>query len=152
MASRIVVANGVYDLTEINNMEALREEIKFLKLSLGKEEDELEERLRHLPQQAVRSAADNLLPSFINKMIANGTWKLILSSAAMFANPFSRGFSIKKGIVGSAKKLGVMALIKGAYNYWSNRNEPKAKTGAGFTAVKKAPDITTLKSKPVKKG
>lgn len=153
MASKIIAANGVYDLSGINTIKELREEIAFLKVSIKKDEEELEEHLRHLPQQAVRSAADNLLPSFINKMIANGTWKLLLSGVTMFANPFSKGFSFKKSIVGSAKKLGVMALIKGAYNFWSNRSESKSKTATGVVAVKKAPAITTLKSaKPAKKG
>ncbi len=105
MASKIVVANGVYDLSEINTIQELREEIKLLKAGLRKDEDELEEHLRRLPQHAVKSAADNLLPSFINKMIANGSWKLLLSGVAMFANPFSKGISFKKNILGSAKKI-----------------------------------------------
>ena len=152
MSTRIVVANGVYDLSNVNNLKDLQEEINFLKTSLKKEEDELEEHLRRLPQHAVKSAADNLLPSFINKMIANGTWKLLWSGVTMFANPFSKGFSFQKSIVGSAKKLGVMALIKGAYSYWSNRGASKPKTATGAVVVKKTPIVTTLKStKPIKK-
>lgn len=152
MTSKIVVANGVYDLSEVNTLKELREEINFLKASIKKDEEDLEEHLRHLPQYAVKSAADNLLPSFINKMIANGTWKILLSGVTMFANPFSKGFSFKKSIVGSAKKLGVMALIKGAYNYWSNRGGSKSKTATGVVAVKKEPAVTTLRStKPSKR-
>ena len=152
MSTRIVVANGVYDLSNVSNLKDLREEIDFLKASLRKEEDELEEHLRRLPQHVVKSTADNLLPSFINKMIANGSWKLLLSGVTMFANPFSKGFSFKKSIVGSAKKLGVMALIKGAYNYWSSRGASKARTATGAVTVKKAPLVTTLKSpKPTRK-
>jgi len=145
MASKIVVANGVYDLSEINTIQELREEIKLLKAGLRKDEDELEEHLRRLPQHAVKSAADNLLPSFINKMIANGSWKLLLSGVAMFANPFSKGISFKKNILGSAKRLGLMALVKGAYGYFSNRKVSKKPEDV---VVRNAPAITSLKTKP----
>jgi hypothetical protein len=145
MSSKIVVANGVYDLSKVNNIKSLREEINFLKASIKKDEEELEERLRLLPQQAVKSAADNLLPSFLNKMIANGSWKLLMSGVTMFANPFSKGFSFKKNIVGSAKKLGLMALAKGAYSYFANRKTTKV---PGQLPVKKVPAVTTLKTKP----
>jgi hypothetical protein len=122
MASKIVAANGTYNLSEINTSKELREEIELLKVSIKKDEEELEERLRRLPQHAIKSAADNLLPSFINKMIANGTWKLLLSGVTLFTNPFSRGFSFKKNVVGSAIKLGLMALVIGAYSYFTNRS------------------------------
>jgi len=148
MATKIVVANGVYDLSNVTNLKDLREEINFLKASIKKEEEHLGEHFRHLPQHAVKSTADNLLPSFINKLIANGTWKLLLSGVTMFANPFSRGLSFKKNIVGSAKKLGLMALVKGAYSYWISRKTSKDKGGAD---VKKIPAITTLKTKTPKK-
>lgn len=143
MASKIVVANGVYDLSKINTIQELREEIALLKDAIKKDEEDIEERLRTLPQHAVKSAADNLLPSFLNKMIANGSWKLLLSGVSMFANPFAKGFSVKKNIVGSAKKLGLMALAKGAYSYFANRKNTKQ---PNLIPVKKAPAITTLKS------
>src|SRR4051812_31113607 len=101
MATRIISANGVYDLSTIKNAKDLKEEIEFIKASLKKEEDELETYLRKLPQYFIKSTAESLLPSFLNKLIANGTWKLLLSSAAMFANPFSGKFSFKKNIIGS---------------------------------------------------
>ncbi len=145
MASKIIVANGIYDLSEINTIHELREEIKLLKADIKKDEEELEERFRRFPQYAVRSAADNLLPSFINKMIANGTWKLLLSGVAMFANPFAKGLSFKKSIVGSAKKLGLMALVKGAYSYFSNR---KVSRKPEDIVARKAPAVTTLNTKP----
>ncbi|MFT4154704.1 hypothetical protein [Parafilimonas sp.] len=147
MASKIVVANGTYDLSEINTTKELREEIALLQASIKKNEEELEARLRRLPHHAVKSAADNLLPSFINKMIANGTWKLLLSSVTLFANPFSKGFSFKKNIVGSAKKLGLMALVKGAYSYFSNRKSDAAKIPSSTAGIKRTPVITSLKTK-----
>lgn len=149
MASKIVVANGIYDLSKINNNKELKEEIELLKASIKKDEQDLEDHFRRLPQQAVKAAADNLLPSFLNKMIANGSWKLLLSSVSMFANPFSKGFSFKKNIVGSAKKLGLMALIKGAYSYFSGRKTSKTLPGL---QVKKIPSSATLlKTKMPKK-
>jgi len=146
MATRIVNANGVYDLSSVTNMKELKEEIEFLKQSLKKDEDYLEDRFRKLPPHLVRSAADNLLPSFLNKLIANGTWKILLSSLAMFANPFSKGFSFKKNIVGSAKKLGLITLLKTAYNFWSTKRNAKNEP-----AKIKRPGVTILKSKVFKK-
>src|SRR5437763_14961244 len=127
MATRITSANGVYDLSNITNRKDLKEEIEFLKSSLKKEEQELEIHFRKLPQYCVKSTAENLLPSFLNKLMANGTWKLLLSGAAMFANPFSGKFSFKKNIIGSAKKLGLIALLKSAYTLWSSKRVAKPK-------------------------
>ncbi len=145
MATRIVSANGVYDLSNVTTLKDLREEIDFLKASLRKEEQEIEGHFRKLPQHIVKSTADNLLPSFLNKLIANGTWKLLLSSAAMFANPFSKGFSFKKNIVGSAKKLGLITLVKTAYNLWSSKREKNK------PVILNKPAITSLKTKSIKK-
>ena len=78
-------------------------------------------------------------------MIANGSWKILLSSVAMFANPFSRGISFKKNIIGSAKKLGLMALVKGAYSYFANKKGSKIQ---GDAVAKKELAITSLKTKP----
>lgn len=150
MASKIVVVNGAYDLSEINTIKELREEIEFLKVSVKKDEDELEERLRRLPQHAIKSAADNLLPSFINKMIANGTWKLLLSGVSLFANPFSRGFSFKKNIVGSAKKLGLMALVKGAYSYFVNRKSSTGLSSINRGGEKRVPGTVTPSKTKIK--
>ena len=57
MASKIALINGVYDLSEINTIKELREEIELLKRDLKKDEDELEEHLRRLPQHAIKSAS-----------------------------------------------------------------------------------------------
>ena len=147
MASKFDAANGVYDLSEINTLKELREEIAFLKASIKTDEEELEARLRRLPQHAIRSAADTILPSFLDKIIANGTWKLLLSGATMFANPFAKGFSFKKNIVSSAKRLGLITLIKTAYGYWANKKTATNKT----PAISKAGAVTMLNTKRPKK-
>jgi len=140
MASKNGGAKSGYDLSEINNLKELRELVATLKISIKKDEDELEERLRHFPQQAVKSAADSLLPSFLNKLLANGTWKILLSGASMFANPFAKGFSFKKNIVSSAKRLGLITLVKTAYNYWTTKSAAKNKTASEV----KTPPVTML--------
>lgn len=147
MSSKILLANGVYDLSNINNLKELQAEIEFLKISIKADERALEKDLKKLPQQLLKSTADSILPSFLNKLIANGTWKLVLRSAAMFANPFSGKFSFTKNIVGSAKKLGFMALLKGAYGAWSRKNSGKTKPMIDL----KKPDITSLKTKNFKR-
>jgi len=147
MATRIISANGVYDLSNVTNAKDLKEEIEFLKVSLKKEETELGTHIRKLPHHFIKSTADSLLPSFLNKLIANGTWKLVLSSAAMFANPFSGKFSFKKNILGSAKKLGLMTLAKTAFSLWSNKRVAKR---APVAQIDK-PSITSLKTKNFKK-
>ncbi len=148
MATKLVMTEGVYDLSNIHNLEDIQEEITLLKLSLKKEEEDLVEHFHHLPQQAIKAAADNLLPSFLNKMIANGTWKVLLSGLTMFANPFSKGFSFKKNIVSSAKRLGMVALLKSVYSFWSNKRAAKNKP---VDSLKKSPAVTTLKTKNFRK-
>lgn len=145
MASKIAWINGECDISEINTIKELREEIELLKIQVKKDEEDLGENFRRLPHYAIQSAKDNLLPSFINKMIANGSWKILLSSVAMFANPFSKGLSFKKNILGSAKKLGLMTLAKAAYGYFSSKRTSKNR---GDIVVKKEPAVTSLKTKP----
>jgi hypothetical protein len=147
MATKIVTANGVYDLSNVKSLKDLKEEIQFLKTSLKNDEQQLESSLRKMPKQLVKSATDNLVPPFLNKLIANGTWKLLLSSAAMFANPFSGKFSFKKNIVGSAKKLGMIALLKGVVSALSKKHMAKQ---TAVTDIKRA-TVTSLKTKNFKK-
>ena len=147
MADKIIATNGTYDLSNINNMKDLKEEIEFLKSAITKEEEDFEKHLRKLPHYLIKSTADNILPSFLNKMIANGTWKVLLSSITMFANPFSKGFSFKKNILGSAKKLGLITLLKSAYTVWSNKRVAKPKA---VTQISR-PVINSLKTKNFKK-
>ena len=71
-----------------------------------------------MPHEVLKASADALLPSFINKMIANRSWKILTSSAGLLVNPFSKKLSFGKQNIGSAKKLGMLALLKSAYNIW----------------------------------
>lgn len=125
--SRIVVANGVYDLSEVKTAEHLREEINLLKASIKKDEQDLKLHFRRAPQEALKSTADAVLPSFINKMIANRSWKLVTSGIGLLANPFSKKQSFTKNILGGARKLGMLAAVRGAYDLWKNK-KGKSKT------------------------
>jgi len=148
MSTRIAAANGVYDLSEIKTAEHLHEEIALLKSTIKKEEHELVEHFRKLPQEILKASADAFLPSFINKMIANRSWKILASSAGLLVNPFSKKFSFGKQVLGGAKKLGMLALIKSAYNLWRNKNvakEGKSLRPATLKTVKPTPKPKTVK-------
>jgi len=145
MATRIASADGVYDLSEIKTLKDLREEIDFLQASIKKDEQELEVRFHKMPQEALKATADAVLPSFLNRMIANGSWKILASGAGLLANPFSKKYSFSKNIVTGAKRLGLIALMKGAYNLWKNR---KASTDKPPVPLKTTKPVT---SSPVKK-
>ena len=71
MSTRIVAANGVYDLSAIKSSAHLHEEIGMLKAAIKKQEHELGEHFRKMPQEVLKASADAFLPAFINKMIAN---------------------------------------------------------------------------------
>jgi hypothetical protein len=146
-----VFTKGEYDLSHITNLKELEEEIQSLKQDIKKQGDELEVHIRRFPQQAVKSATENLLPSFLNNLISSGTWKLLLSGAAMFANPFAKGFSFKKNIVSSAKKLGLITLVKTAYNLWSNRRTSKNNVPINKQTDLKKSAVTMLNTKVPKK-
>lgn len=141
--TRIAIANGIYDLSEIKNAEQLHEEINLLKASIKKDEEDIELHFRKMPQEVLKASADAVLPSFINKMIANGSWKILTSGAGLLANPFSKKFSFGKQILGSAKKLGVLAVMKGAYNLWRNKRTDKSLKPATLKTVK--PDTRPIK-------
>ena len=140
MATKIPIANGVYDLSKINTAAELREEIDLLKASLKKDEQALELHFRKMPQEVLKASADAVLPSFINKMIANKSWKILTSSAGLLVNPFSKKFSFGKSVLGSAKKIGMLAVVKGAYNMWRNKKTDKS--------LKPATTLKTVKSTP----
>ena len=124
--SRIVVANGVYDLSEVKTAEQLKEEINLLKASIKNDEESLKLHFRKAPQEVLKSTADAVLPSFINKMIANRSWKLVTSSIGLLGNPFSKKLSVGKNIIGGARKLGMLAAVRGAYSLWKNKKANKA--------------------------
>ena len=146
MATRIPIANGVYDLTEIKTAAQLREEIDLLKASLKKDEQALELHFRKMPQEVLKASADAVLPSFINKMIANKSWKILTSSAGLLVNPFSKKFSFGKSVLGSAKKIGMLAVVKGAYNMWRNKKTDKSlKPATTLKTVKPAPKPKAIK-------
>ena len=145
MATRIPIANGVYDLSEIKTAAQLREEIDLLKASLKKDEQSLELHFRKMPQEVLKASADAVLPSFINKMIANKSWKILASSAGLLVNPFSKKFSFGKSILGSAKKLGMLAVVKGAYNMWRNKKTDKSLKPATLKTVKPTPRPKQIK-------
>ncbi|MBS1745176.1 MAG: hypothetical protein JST21_03285 [Bacteroidetes bacterium] len=128
-------------------MKELREEIAALKISIKRRENELGEDIRHLPQQLVKSATESILPSFLNKLLANGTWKLLLSAATMFINPFSGKKGFKKSIISSAKKMGLLALVKGIYMAWSN----KRKSNVNRPLDVSTPHTSSSKTKDTKK-
>lgn len=144
-STRIAVADGVYDLSDIKTAGQLREEINLLKASIKRDEYDIELHFRKMPQEALKSTADAVLPSFINKMIANRSWKILASGAGLLANPFSGKLSFGKNIVGSAKKLGVLAVMKGAYNVWKNKRADKSVKPATTLKTAKPP----LANKPV---
>jgi hypothetical protein len=146
MATRIPITNGAYDLSEIKTAAQLREEINFLKSSIKKDEQELELHFRKMPHEVLKASADAVLPSFINKMIANGSWKILTSGAGLLVNPFSKKFSFGKSILGSAKKLGMLAVLKGAYNMWRNKKTDKSlKPATTLKAVKPTPKPKAIK-------
>ncbi len=146
MPSKVVLTTGEYDLSHIRTLEELEEEIQLLKRDIKKQGEELEVQIRKLPHQVVKSATDSLLPSFLNGLLSNSTWRLLLSGATMFANPFSKGFSFKKNIVSSAKRLGLITLVKTAYGLWSNRQGSKNKQESF-----KKPVVNMLNTKRPKK-
>src|SRR5436190_11352909 len=138
MATRIVSADGVYDLSEVKTLKDLREEIQFIRDSIRKDEQELENHLHKMPQEVVKATADAVLPGFLNRMIANGSWKLLASGAGMLANPFSKKYTFSKNILSAGKRLGLIALMKGAYNMWKNKRSTGQKPTAPLTTTKKA--------------
>jgi hypothetical protein len=145
------ITRSTYELSHVTNLKELEEEIQSLKAELKKHGDDIEVRIRKLPQHLVKSTAETLLPSFLNNLVSSGTWKLLLSGAAMFANPFAKGFSFKKNIVSSAKRLGLITLIKTAYSIWSNRHASKNGESAHQRPGIKKRTVSMLNTKRPKK-
>jgi hypothetical protein len=63
-------------------------------------------------------------------------------------NPFSKKLSFGKQILGGAKKLGILALVKSAYNIWRNKDKVKADKSSRPATLKTVKP--TLKPKPIK--
>lgn len=134
MADGILKAKGGFDVSDINNLEELRQKIELLKSSIKNDESLLEERFISLPKHLTKSVSRQVLPAFLNSLISSGAWNIFLSSISLFANPFAKGFSFKKNIVSVAKKLGMAAILKSAINLWVRKQSAKKQT----SLVKKA--------------
>jgi hypothetical protein len=147
MATRIKSADGLYDLSEIKTLKDLREEIELLRVSIKKDEQELEDRLHKMPHEVLKATGDAVLPAFLNRMIANGSWKILASGAGMLVNPFSKKSSVGKTILTSAKKIGFVALMKGAYNLWKNRRSNGQRPAVSLKQAKPVASIPVKKTK-----
>jgi hypothetical protein len=139
MASGILIENGEYNLSEIKTAAQLRGEINLLKASIKKDEQLLELRLKKMPHEVLKATKDAVLPSFINKMIANGSWKILTTGAGLLVNPFSKKMGFGKRLLGSAKKMGMLAVLKGVYNVWRNKQTDKPVKAATLKPVKPTP-------------
>ncbi len=113
-------------MSEVKTSQHLKEEIELLKASIRNDEENLKLHFRKAPQAVLKSTADAVLPSFINTMIANRSWKILTSGIGLLANPFSKKLSVGKNILGGAKKLGVLAAVRAGYNLWKNKKGDKA--------------------------
>lgn len=106
------------DLSHIDNLNDLRDEIRLVKSRIKNSEKELGERWKKLPEESFKSAVGVVLPFYLSNKVAGKSWQLLGTVGRLFSFNKDNRSNFKKDVVGSAKQLGVFAALRTAYSLW----------------------------------
>lgn len=107
------------DLSHIDNLADLQEEKRLVKARLKLHEQAMAEQWKKLPAESFKFAVRKVVPFYLNNKVLDKSWGLVSGLAGLFGSGDKA--SVKKDMMGTAKKLGLFTVIKGAYNLWRKR-------------------------------
>jgi len=124
------MASNSRDLSHIQSLNDLQNEIKNIKAGLIVQEVQLQERRKHLPGAAKQYAIQKLLPATIKRVVpfiltkgavvrSFGFLRNAIGLISVFKKQKSKG--IKNTLFNTAKKVGAAAAAKGIMNWFKNR-------------------------------
>jgi hypothetical protein len=124
------MASNSRDLSHIQSLSDLQNEIKNIKAGLIVQEAQLQERRKHLPQAAKQYAIRKLLPATIKKVVPFVLTKgAVVRTFGFLRNAFGlisvikkqKSKGLKSTLLNTAKKIGAAAAAKGIMNWIKNR-------------------------------
>ena len=85
-------------------------------------EQDIEDRLRRLPQETIKSTLGAVLPAFVNTAVASTTWGLVQNAGTLLLSNSVKGKGGIKSILASTlKQAGLIAGLKAIYTIWKKR-------------------------------
>ena len=110
------------DLSHIDNLDDLKNEIRLVRGRIRASEKELGERWKKLPEESFKSAVGVVLPFYLSNKVAGKSWQLLGTVGRLFSFNKENRSGFKKDVLGSAKQLGVFAALRTAYNLWKKKH------------------------------
>jgi|GEM_PF-794238 len=113
----------------IDTLAELQDQIKQVKTRVKHREQDLQDRWKRLPEEAVKGTIGRIVPSFLNTRMTGVIWKL--ASQALGLAISNKIAGDKKGswkdlfTGGPAKQLGVFTALKLAFNLFSKKKKDK---------------------------
>lgn len=101
------------DLSSINNLQDLQKKIAALKLSIKMQELDLQERLKEIPKESMKAAAEAVLPAVVQKAVFTKSLRPFVQWGKSLLFSGKKGESdLKKPALSIAKAVGVFAGVK----------------------------------------
>lgn len=113
------------DLSHINNLDDLRKEIVRVKADIKAQEQQLEERAKRLPKEALKAGAGAAFPFIINNAVAARTFAIVGNIAGLFFGRSKSKATTGQKIFSAAKQFGIITAIKAGYNFFRRRRAKK---------------------------
>ena len=107
------------DLSHIDNLADLQEEIKIVKVRIKNHEQVLGEQWKKLPAETFKLAVRKVVPFYLNNKVLDKSWGLV--SGALGLLSAGGRTDAKKEMLGTAKKLGMFTAIRAVYNLWKKK-------------------------------
>ncbi len=111
------------NLSHINTLADLRNEIQLTDARVKLHEEELKTRMKRLPGEGIKSGISLLLPVYLNNKVFNKSWQLVSNALGALSgkDKGKPGQTKKRGIFGIASQLGLFTLAKTAYKLWRGK-------------------------------
>jgi len=113
------------DLSHINNLDDLRKEIVRVKADIKIQEQQLEERAKRLPKEALKAGAGAAFPFIINNAVAARTFGIVRNVTGFFFGGSKNKATTGQKIFSAAKQFGIVTAIKAGLNLLRKRRSKK---------------------------
>ena len=107
------------DLSHIDNVTDLHEEIKLVKARIKNHEQVLGEQWKKLPAETFKLVMRKVIPFYLNNKVLDKSWGLVSGLFGLMGGGDKT--DMKKNMIGTARKLGLFTLIRGVYSLWKKK-------------------------------
>jgi hypothetical protein len=118
------------DLSHINNLGDLHKEILRVKEELKVQEQQLQERAKRVPAEALKAGAGAAFPFIINNAVAARTFGIVKNVTGLFFGGSKSKATTGERLFNTVKSFGIATAIKTGYNLfrrWRSRKRDSKK-------------------------